>query len=74
MDEQTGNTQMLLAQVPQSWPAFLRPRPWDSPGKNTARCPSPGDLRHPGIELVSSASPALATRFFTAETPGKPNR
>jgi len=30
--------------------------------------PSPGDLPNQGIE---STSPALAGRFFTAETPGK---
>ena len=27
--------------------------------------PPPGDLSHPGIELVSLVSPALAGRFFT---------
>ena len=31
--------------------------------------PSLGDLSDPGTEL---ASPALAGRFFTAESPGKP--
>ena len=31
--------------------------------------PPPGDLPNPGIE---PASPALAGRFFTTETPGKP--
>ena len=31
--------------------------------------PLPGDLPEPGIK---SASPALAGRFFTTETPGKP--
>ena len=34
--------------------------------------PSQGDLAHPGIEPVSLASPALAGRFFTTESPGKP--
>ena len=34
--------------------------------------PSPWDLPGPGIEPVSSGSPALADRFFTAEPPGKP--
>ena len=29
--------------------------------------PLPGDLPNPGIELVSPASPALASRFFTIE-------
>ena len=28
-------------------------------------CPPPGDLSHPGIELASFMSPALAGRFFT---------
>ena len=32
--------------------------------------PSPGDLPHPGTEPVS---PALAGRFFTLASPGKPN-
>ena len=31
--------------------------------------PSPGNLPDPGIK---SASPALAGKFFTTETPGKP--
>jgi len=31
--------------------------------------PSPGDLPNPEIEL---ASPALAGRFLTTKTPGKP--
>ena len=30
--------------------------------------PSPGDLPHPGLELMS---PALARNFFTTEPPGK---
>ena len=34
--------------------------------------PSPGDLLDPGIEPVSLASPALAERFFTTRSPGKP--
>ena len=33
---------------------------------------SPGHLPNPGIKLTSSASPALAGRFFTTEPPGKP--
>ena len=32
--------------------------------------PSPGDLPGPGKEPIS---PALAGRFFTIESPGKPN-
>ena len=34
--------------------------------------PSPGDLANPGIEPTSLASPALAGRFFTTASPGKP--
>ena len=33
--------------------------------------PSPGDLPDPGVE---PASPALASRFFTTERPGKPQK
>ena len=36
--------------------------------------PSPGDLPNPGIEPISPTSPALASRFFTTELPGKPNK
>ena len=32
----------------------------------------PGTLPDPGVKLTSSASPALAGSFFTAEPPGKP--
>ena len=35
--------------------------------------PTPGDLPNPGFELVSPASPELASGFFTTEPPGKPN-
>ena len=34
--------------------------------------PSPGDLPDPGIEPAFPVSPALASRFFTTEPPGKP--
>ena len=34
--------------------------------------PSPGYLPNPGIEPVSSTSPALAGIFFTPDPPGKP--
>ena len=34
--------------------------------------PPPGDLPEPGIELRSSASPALPGGFLTTEPPGKP--
>ena len=33
--------------------------------------PSPVDLADPGIEPASPAVPALASRFFTTELPGK---
>ena len=32
----------------------------------------PGDLPDPGIEPTILESPALASRFFTTEPPGKP--
>ena len=50
--------------------------PWDFRGEIlewVAMLP-PGNLPHPGIELMSPASPALAGGFFTAESPGKPYR
>ena len=31
----------------------------------------PGDLPDPGIEHISLRSPALESRFFTTESPGK---
>ena len=34
--------------------------------------PTPGGLPAPGMEPVSLASPALAGRFFTPVSPGKP--
>ena len=34
--------------------------------------PPLGDLPDPGTELTSPVSPALAGRFFTTESPGKP--
>ena len=34
--------------------------------------PPPGDLPDSGIKPTSLASPALANRFFTTESPGKP--
>ena len=33
---------------------------------------NPEDLPDPGTRVTSSASPALASRFFTTEPPGKP--
>ena len=35
-------------------------------------CPPPGDLPDPGLTPAALMSPALAGRFFTAETPEKP--
>ena len=37
-------------------------------------CPPPGDLPHPGMEPESLVSPALAGRFFTTASPGRPSR
>ena len=34
--------------------------------------PSPGNLPNPGVKLASLVSPALAGRFFTTASPGKP--
>ena len=34
-------------------------------------CPPPGDLPNPGIELVSSLSPALQKNSFPLAPPGK---
>ena len=44
------------------------------PSKNTGAglpFPPPGYRPHPGIELKSPASPALAGRFFTTKPPGE---
>ena len=35
--------------------------------------PPPGEHPNPGIEPKSPVSPALASRFFTSETPGNPH-
>ena len=37
-------------------------------------CPPPGDLPNPEIEPVSLESPAMASKFFTAESQGSPQR
>ena len=50
--------------------------PWDFPGKeywSELPFPSPGDLPDPEIEPKFPASPALAGRFFTTVSPGKPH-
>jgi len=47
---------------------FFRQKYW-----NGLPFPPPGDLPDPGIEPVSLTSPALAGRFFSTESPGKPN-
>ena len=36
--------------------------------------PTSGDLTHPGIELMSNVSSALAGGFFTTAPPGKPSK
>ena len=36
-------------------------------------CLPPGDLPNPGMEPMSPVSLALAGRFFTTESPGKPS-
>ena len=35
-------------------------------------CPPPGDFPHPGIELMSPASPAFQADSLPTEPPGKP--
>ena len=45
--------------------------PWDSPGKNTEGFPSPGDLPHPGTELVSLMSPAMGAGSLPLAPSGK---
>ena len=37
-------------------------------------CPPPGDIPDPGIKPMSLMFPALAGRFFTTSTTGKPNK
>ena len=54
----------VALQAPLSM-GFLRQESW-----NRLLFPSPGDLPDSGIE---PASPALADRFFTAKSPGKPD-
>ena len=44
---------------------FLRQEYWSG-----LPFPSPGDLPDPGMESVSPATPTLAGRFFTTESPG----
>ena len=46
---------------------FLRQEYWSG-----LPFPAPGNLLDPGVEPASPAGPALASRFFTAEPPGKP--
>ena len=55
----------VVHQVPPSM-GFSRQEYWSG-------LPFPlGDLPDPGIELESLVSPALAGRFFTTVSPGKP--
>ena len=64
--------------VVQSCPTLCNPMNYTVHGILQARIlewvavPSPGDLPDPGIKPVSPASPALASRFFTIESSGKP--
>ena len=60
------NLWTLVCQTPLSM-GFSRQEYWHG-----LPFPSPGDLPHAGIERVSLASPALAGRFFTTASPGKP--
>ena len=48
--------------------------PWDSPGKNWSGLPFPpaGDLLNPGIEPVSSVSPALQVDSLLLSHQGRP--
>ena len=46
---------------------FSRQRYWSG-----LPSPTSGDLPDPGIEPTSLVSPALTSRFFTTEPPGKP--
>ena len=57
------------------WPARLL-CPWNFSRQeywSELPFPSPGDLRGPGIEPESLASPASAGGFFTTMPPGKLN-
>ena len=47
--------------------AFFRQKYWSE-----LQFPTPGDLPDPGNEPMSLLSPALASRFFTAESPENP--
>ena len=70
------------AQLLQSCPTLWDPRDCSPPGSSVhgflqavewLPCPPPGDLPNPGLKPVSPASPALAGRFFTTESPSKPS-
>ena len=56
----------VVWQVPLSM-GFSRQEYWSG-----LPCPPPGHLPDPGIKPASPASPALAGRFFTTESPGNP--
>ena len=58
-------TQTVACQVPLSM-GFPRQEYWSG-----LPFPSSGNLPDPGIEPMSTASPALAGGFFTTEPPGK---
>ena len=61
-----GISRTVAHQVPLSV-GFSRQEYW-----SRLPFPPPGDLPHPGNELVSLVSPALAGRFFTTEPPRVP--
>ena len=58
-------TQTVACQAPLSM-GFPRQEYWSG-----LPFPSSGNLPDPGIEPMSTASPALAGGFFTTEPPGK---
>ena len=58
--------QTVACQAPQST-GFSRQEYWSG-----LPFPPPGYLPNPGVKPVSPVSPALAGRFFTTESPGKP--
>ena len=83
-DKGVGLWALLLCSVCQWCPTLGDPIDCSPPGSSVhgilqARIPSrlpfppPGDLSGPGIEPVSSMSPAMAGGFFTTVPPGKPN-
>ena len=66
MSDSFGTPWAVARQAPLSM-VFPKQEDW-----NGLSFPPPGGLPDPGTEPVSPASPALASRFFTTESPGKP--